>query len=151
MGVYSKILVPTDGSACACAAAEFASQLMAGKIVESVTLLVVVSIAKALKEHPTLNPTQVDEDLVKAKLKHEGRQIIERTRSIFEEKGLIVDDILELCDDPGDRIVEISEKEGFDLIIMGNRGHSLVKELIIGSVSNKVLQRAQCPVVIYKK
>lgn len=149
--MYKKIMVPTDGSSGALAAAEFAGQLLAGQIGESVTLLVVVSIAKALKDHPTLNPTQVDEDLVKSKLRHTGRQIISQTRIIFEQKGLPVESMLELYDDPGERIIQIARDQDFDLIVMGNRGRSPVTELIMGSVSSTVMQKADCPVIIYKK
>lgn len=149
--MYNKILVPTDGSPSALAAAEFASDLLAAQLCRSMTLLVVVSIAKALKEYPTLNPTQVDEDIVKSKLRNAGHQIIGQTRAIFEARGLSVDYRLEMYDDPGKRIIQIAREDQFDLIIMGNRGRSLVQELIIGSVSNKVLQDAECPVVIYKK
>ena len=149
--MYKKILVPTDGSPSALAAAEFAAQLLAGQIGESVTLLVVVSIAKALKDHPTLNPTQVDEDLVKSKLRHAGRQVISQTGTIFEQRGLSVESMVEIYDDPGERIIQIAREQDFDLIVMGNRGRSPVKELIMGSVSNTVMQEAECPVIIYKK
>lgn len=147
----NKILVPTDGSPSATAAAEFASDLLAGGIVQSVTLLVVVSIAKAVKEEHIINPTQADEDMIRSKLRNAGQQIIDQTRSIFEQKGKTADDMLVMYDDPGEKIIEVAETNNYDLIIMGNRGRSLVKQLLMGSVSTKVLQNAGCPVIIYRK
>jgi nucleotide-binding universal stress UspA family protein len=41
-------------------------------------------------------------------------------------------------------------EHNFDLIVMGSRGLSVIKELIMGSVSSKVIHHAGCPVVIYK-
>lgn len=147
--MYKRILVPTDGSPSACAAAQFACDLLVGGVVGSVTLLVVVSIAKAVKEKRIVNPTPADEDMVKAKLRSTGRQIIGQTRVIFAQRGMEVADLLQMDDEPGDEIVEIARRQGFDLIIMGNRGRSPVKEMLMGSVSSKVMQKAHCPVVIY--
>jgi nucleotide-binding universal stress UspA family protein len=149
--MYNKILLPTDGSPSAAAAAEFACALLAGKVGISVTVLVVLSIAKAVKDQHVMNPTKVDEDIVKSKLRHAGRDIISHTQSLFNQHGLTADAIMEFCDDPGDRIIQIAREQNFDLIVMGSRGRSLVKELIMGSVSTKVLQKAECPVIIYKK
>lgn len=149
--MYKKILVPIDGSPSASAAAEFACDLLVGGIGQSATLVVIASIAKAVKEEHIVNPTQADEDIIKSKLRNAGRQILNQTRLIFENKGTTVDDMLLLYDDPGEKIIEIAQEHSYDLIIMGNRGRSLVKQLMMGSVSTKVLQNAGCPVVIYKK
>ena len=36
------------------------------------------------------------------------------------------------------------------VVVMGNRGLSSVREVMLGSVSNKVLHRAACPVTIVR-
>lgn len=52
---------------------------------------------------------------------------------------------------PAHAILEFVEKEeGCSYIVMGNRGHGGVKGLMLGSVSNRVLLGATCPVVIVK-
>jgi nucleotide-binding universal stress UspA family protein len=49
------------------------------------------------------------------------------------------------------KIIQYSEKENFDTIIMGHRGMTGFKEMLLGSVSNKVLnQTKKCTVVIVK-
>ena len=40
--------------------------------------------------------------------------------------------------------------EKFDIIIMGSRGMGKFKELILGSVSNKVLHHAKCSVMVVR-
>ena len=55
-----------------------------------------------------------------------------------------------LADSPGRRICEFAEAEEIDLIVMGRRGLSGVNEFLMGSVSNYVLHRSLCSVLIYK-
>lgn len=48
--------------------------------------------------------------------------------------------------DPGTRIVEAAHRYGVDLIMMPTHGVGLVRELMVGSTTAKVLHDAQCPV-----
>jgi nucleotide-binding universal stress UspA family protein len=56
----------------------------------------------------------------------------------------------QVADSPGRRICEFAESAGIDLIVMGRRGISGVNEFLMGSVSNYVLHRSPCSVLIYK-
>lgn len=49
-----------------------------------------------------------------------------------------------------EEIVRAAEREGSDLIVMGSRGLSTWKRLVMGSVSNAVLQHAPCSVAIVR-
>jgi nucleotide-binding universal stress UspA family protein len=51
---------------------------------------------------------------------------------------------------PADRIIEIANTQNFDLIVMGSRGIGGIKEFFLGSVSDRVADRAHCPVLIIK-
>ena len=43
-------------------------------------------------------------------------------------------------------------KEGeFDLVVIAARGQSMIKNLLLGSVSSGVLRHASCPVLVTKK
>jgi nucleotide-binding universal stress UspA family protein len=48
---------------------------------------------------------------------------------------------------PATRIVEYAIKHDVDLIVMGTHGRGAVERMWVGSVTEGVLQRAQCPVV----
>ncbi|MCT2534693.1 universal stress protein [Aquibacillus koreensis] len=53
----------------------------------------------------------------------------------------------------GDQAKEIctfANDEEFDLIVIGNRGHTGVKKIVLGSVSNTVTNLANCPVLVVK-
>lgn len=50
----------------------------------------------------------------------------------------------------GGVIVSYGEKKNVDLIIVGTRGMSGFKKILIGSVASAVLQYAHCPVMIVK-
>jgi len=49
-----------------------------------------------------------------------------------------------------DRILEIAKEGNFDMIVMGSHGLSGFKEFLLGSVSNQVVHKATCPVLIVK-
>ena len=51
---------------------------------------------------------------------------------------------------PGRKICEFAQSEDVDLIVMGHRGISALDELLLGSVSNYVLHRAPCSVLMDK-
>lgn len=47
-------------------------------------------------------------------------------------------------------IVEYAESNGIDLIILGTRGRSGIKKLLLGSVASGVINYATCPVIVVK-
>jgi universal stress protein A len=49
---------------------------------------------------------------------------------------------------PGDEIVDYAAKIGADLIVMGSHGRTGVRRILLGSVAEKVLHRATCPVLL---
>lgn len=52
---------------------------------------------------------------------------------------------------PGRKIVEYADDEGIDLIIIPSLGKSGFERLLMGSTVNKVVHRANCPVMVLKK
>lgn len=51
---------------------------------------------------------------------------------------------------PADAILRVAETEKHDLIVMGSRGLGLFQELLLGSVSERVVRHAKIPVLIVR-
>jgi len=49
---------------------------------------------------------------------------------------------------PGEVLLEVAERAAADLIVTGRRGRSELVELLAGSVSQRMVHRAHCPVVV---
>jgi nucleotide-binding universal stress UspA family protein len=47
-------------------------------------------------------------------------------------------------------IIQYAEKESIDLIVIGTRGRSGVKKLLLGSTASGVVTYAHCPVLVTK-
>lgn len=79
-----------------------------------------------------------------------GRVIVEgavrraRAAGVEEVDSDVVDG------DPADAILDVAERTGADLIAMGSRGLSDLEGLLMGSVSHKVCQRAECTCITVK-
>ena len=76
-----------------------------------------------------------------------------RRTDLEEAKGLLaargVDgEMLEAQGDPGDVIID-SAKDA-DLVVVGSRGLNPVQRLLLGSVSSKVVHRAECDVLVVR-
>jgi nucleotide-binding universal stress UspA family protein len=48
------------------------------------------------------------------------------------------------------KITEFAQKQNFDLIVIGARGRGVIKQMILGSVSNTVMHISKVPVLIVK-
>lgn len=51
---------------------------------------------------------------------------------------------------PGYEIVELAKKKGADLIVIGTHGHTGLKHVLLGSVTEKVVRHAPCPVLVIR-
>ncbi|MDH3691363.1 MAG: universal stress protein [Gammaproteobacteria bacterium] len=81
---------------------------------------------------------------------HIGRKLLKDGEVLARSKKVgHVKSILEEGD-PAERILARADEETPDMIVVGSRGHSKVKALVVGSVSNKVNHRAKCTCVIVK-
>lgn len=49
---------------------------------------------------------------------------------------------------PAQQIIHRAEKDGIDLIVLGRKGRSQIARMMLGSVSERVLRYAHCPVMV---
>jgi nucleotide-binding universal stress UspA family protein len=52
--------------------------------------------------------------------------------------------------EPAEKILEVADKINADLIVIGVRGRSVWKKIILGSVSDKVINKAKVPVLVIR-
>jgi nucleotide-binding universal stress UspA family protein len=76
---------------------------------------------------------------VDKQLKAEANRIVDEAAGPFRDQGLTVKTkVFDGEQSPADVICELASKGGYNLIAIGSRGLRGVKELFLGSVSNKV-------------
>jgi len=87
-------------------------------------------------------------DLVE-ELKAKGKKILDQCNKIAAKKNISIKTFSELGD-PAKIIIELAKRNDYDLIVMGSRGRSAIKELLLGSVAQKVTHHAKCPVMVVR-
>ncbi len=145
--MYQKILLPTDGSKFAEKAADHAIWIASKSGAEIIVLNVI--------ETSSLVGLPAEDLIVRIKemLKEEGRRSLERISEMVteEEKELKIEDIkVNLKTEegsPADAILKTVEKEGIDLVVMGTSGKHGLDRFLLGSVTEKVVRSAKCPVL----
>jgi nucleotide-binding universal stress UspA family protein len=128
----AKMLVPVDGSKSSEKAVNYAASL-AKKLDAKLTLLHIQE-SGLFSKRPELSQVI-------------GKRILSDASEKL--KGTTFDQRLE-TGDPARRITEIAEKEGYDTIVMGSKGHSTIERLLLGSVINHVLHYTKRSVLVIK-
>lgn len=83
--------------------------------------------------------------------KKAGEILLENTKKIFDKSQFPAETRLIEDDSPEEYISLIVEKENFDLVVLGSKGHhSKIKEVLLGTVSIKVVKNAPCDVLVVK-
>jgi len=140
-----KILIPVDGSANAQRAVEH----------------VIKNIA-ALKEPPQLLLLNVQWNVAAGNVKlfinqqtiddyyrEQGMAALQAARAALDAAGLPYQYHISVGT-PAEAIVQYANEQGVDQIMMGRQGQGGLQALLLGSVVNKVLHLANCPVLLIK-
>ena len=151
--MFEKILVPLDGSEHSMHALKKAVQI-AKKFDGKITLIYVCSIVHPVSSSSiTMVETSTSTLELVSRLaetaRETGASILADGEKRVKTKGVQVVTVLR----EGHAVKEIlnTAKEGkFDLIVMGARGLSMIKEIFLGSVSHGVTIHSHCPVLVVK-
>ncbi len=81
----------------------------------------------------------------------EARKNIDRLLAAANRNGIPFTGIAPEGQQPDDAIVQEALRHEVGLIIMGTRGYTGLKRLLLGSVTERVLSQAPCPVLVVKK
>jgi nucleotide-binding universal stress UspA family protein len=144
MSRIEKILVPVDFSEHSAKALEMAVDL-AKALGASIQLLHCYQIQPAgVSPYGIVLPESFDRDLREAA----GRQLAE-WRDKVTTQGVGAEASLSSMF-PSLAIAETASEVGADLIVMGTRGLSGIKHVLLGSVAERTLRVAPCPVLTVK-
>jgi nucleotide-binding universal stress UspA family protein len=135
----SKILVAVDGSKYSDKAFEYAISIIQNHKQQ----LLIVHVIENLGNIGYSNFNQ---------LKQDSQIILQKYITKAESKGL--KSSLRIIEDegnsPAEKILDISEKEKVDTIIVGTKGQKPSEQFLLGSTSYKVAHYSKCTVIIVK-
>jgi len=146
--MFEKILYPTDFSDVSKKALEYIKKLkMAGtkevivlhvideREIEHISHLADVSLDIKRLEKEREEYAQKEMGAIEAELKESGFDI--KTRI---EKGIPFRDIL-----------RVEEEEDISVVVIGSHGKSCINEMLLGSVSEKVIRKSNKPVLVVRR
>jgi nucleotide-binding universal stress UspA family protein len=147
--MYQKILITTDGSSVsqhtACAGVKFARQMGA----EVLALFVAPEY-----QYPVyveiVPPAYPSEEEYAQQMKRLGEEYMGSIMRAAEGCGLKHACMTAFSDAAALKIVDVAEQQHCDLIFMGSHGRSGWGQLLLGSVTNKVLSHTTRPVLVHR-
>lgn len=149
------ILIATDGSPDAQEGVEFVKHIG----FPPSTVLTILHIVRK-KVHQTAQLlstnrtehaefTKLAEDLLQARGR-EGTKLLETTRKTLKRPGLKIVENLAFGHE-AQEIIKASKRVRADLVVMGSRGVTGLRRMLLGSVSHKIVRYAPCSVLIVRK
>lgn len=147
--MYKKILIPTDGSELSAIAAqagiEFAKQ-NGGEVV-GVYVPPEYQYPVSMEIIP---PNYPSEEEYEAALRKTGDGYLAPMRKAAEAAGVRYSEVVEFSNRTAEKIVQLAEQKDCDMIFIGSHGRGGLGQLLLGSVTTKVLSLCQIPVLVYR-
>jgi nucleotide-binding universal stress UspA family protein len=151
--IFSKILVAIDGSQPSIDAADYAiemakknnnSQLIALTVLDTSTPR---RLSSSFITAPTYGLKELEEERKRAQKWFESiSNKVQEIEKNIQYKAEIIEGSISV----EGTIVDYAENENIDLIVIGTRGRSGFKRMLLGSVASKVVTYATCPVLVIK-
>jgi universal stress protein A len=142
MALINKILVPTDFSDCANRALEYGAEV-ANRFAAPLVLVHVYANPVMAVPDGFVMMTPVDMASMLAQLEQGIGQARQRAQAL----GVAKVDTRVLEGTAWQEITRVANDTHCDLIIMGTHGRSGLAHLLLGSVTEKVIRHATCPVL----
>jgi len=141
MPAITKILVPTDFSTGSRAAIDLACDL--GKRLDVPLLLL---HAYALPAYPLPEGVVLATPEQAAEIVSKSSEALHRDLDLVRSRGVFADSAL-IEGDPFDTIMQVTKERAVDLIVMGTHGRRGFAHALLGSITEKLVRRAPCPVL----
>jgi nucleotide-binding universal stress UspA family protein len=142
--MQSKILAAVDGSECAKKGFQIALDMSLEK--QDSPVLVVLAVVQPLEVIGMRKDVRAS---LEALIEKDAKALLAEYATVAEMRGVKAETIL-ASGHPAKIILDIAKIKGADLIVVGSRGLGGVKGLLLGSVSNAVVQNSKVPVMVVK-
>lgn len=145
--MFTKILYPTDFSDVSKKALDYIQHLKKGGSKEVVVLHVMdVRVVEALHRYGTESTFERSEN----RMKEERAQSLAKIEKKLRQFGLEVKKQIKIGI-PLIEILKTEEEEDISIIVIGSHGRSNLEEMLLGSVSEKVVRKCKKPVLVVKR
>ncbi len=141
-----KILVPTDFSACSTRALAEAQQF-AVAFGASIDLMYVWSAPALVAPEALISGVGINELPLFQWIGQNASEQLEKFEAAAQQAGIAVRSSICESGDPATAIIERATNGGYDLLVLGTHGRTGLSHLLMGSVAEKVMRRAPCPVL----
>ena len=138
-----RILIPTDGSDYSIRAAEYGISI--AKVHDAQITVVYVLDEVVIEKFSKIG----DRENVEKDLKADGQRYINYILGLAEKEGVKVASLI-AKGRPFEQIVHLADNLSMDLIVMGTYGRRGAERILIGSVAERVIEYAHCPVLSNK-
>jgi nucleotide-binding universal stress UspA family protein len=151
LALFRSILVATDGSPNGMRAVEVAANL--AKTLNSrlaiATVILTPSYMFARTPEAAMSPVDIDEYMKLSTA--EAEKVLRGAKKRADEIGAKAStDLISNVPSVVQAIVEHAEKRNVDLIVVGTRGLSGFKKMLMGSVSSGIVTHATCSVIVVR-
>lgn len=143
--MFKKILVATDGSEGSKKAIHTTVKLLEGASDTKVTLITVAQPVP-ISLYADLQALNIDPIALS---ENQAREQLEEDAAPFKDAGISFETVVAVGD-PGTEICREAQEGGYDLVVVGSRGRNQFAEIVLGSVSSRVLHHAGIPVLVVR-
>lgn len=149
-----KILVATDGSPLSLKACTWALDLAKLHAVQGCQVLLANIAPLSLLDLATFRAPMSGEDLLpkqlQERLAENSQAILKMSQEHLKDTHGVQISTHSVLGHPADVICELAKEEQVDLIVVGSCGHSKISRILLGSVSDSIVNHAHCPVLVVK-
>lgn len=110
----------------------------------------------SVKENPELLPMEATMDknwfdAIEKQQKIHASKAINKAKAILDQHNINVQNEVILTGHPAQKIIEFSDREKIDLVVLGARTKTDLSKLLLGSVSKRVLENVEADVFVVNK
>lgn len=147
--MYSRLLVPLDGSATAHLALDHAAALarMSG------ATIVLLNVIEELKHSNGFERPMVYIQEIRPRFLEAGQALLDKAATELRNRGVPVETIL--LESQGERVSELIARQakasGCDLVVLGTHGRRGIDRMLLGSDAEQVARTAPVPVMLVRE